>query len=221
MTRVHFRELGESESIGVDAVLNTAPLNSLVQWFSPAAPPAVVDAAARLDHVAILFVYLEVQRPRVSPDHWIYLPERHLRVHRVSEFKNFSDTTAPGPTTAVCCEITCRVGDATWELGDEAAGKLAMRDLERCGLLEPGEARLLDIARAPRAYPVYDLDYRPRLDALRAHVAGIENLATTGRQGLFRYNNMDHSILMGRHAARRIDRSTTNEAPELSAGYMG
>lgn len=221
VSRVQFKELGELESMEVDAVLNTAPLNSLVQWLTPAAPRAVLDAAAGLDHVAILFVYLEVQRPRVSPDHWIYLPERHLRVHRVSEFKNFSDTTAPGLSTAICCEITCRVGDATWSLESEEAAKVAIADLERCGLLAAGEARLLDIARAPRAYPVYDLSYRPRLEALRAHVGELENLATTGRQGLFRYNNMDHSILMGRHAARRMDRSAGQEAPELDANYLG
>ena len=221
VSKVRFQELGQDESVSVDAVLNTAPLNSLVRWLAPAAPAPVLEAAEGLDHVAILFVYLEVDRPRVSPDHWIYLPERHLRVHRVSEFKNFSDTTAPGTSTAVCCEITCRVGDATWSLGNEEAAEVAIGDLERCGLLERGEARLLDIARTPRAYPIYDLDYRPRLETLRAHVKGIDNLETTGRQGLFRYNNMDHSILMGRHAARRIDRSTSQQAPELHAGYMG
>lgn len=221
--RVHFHDIDCEGTLEPDAVLNTTPLNTLVEALSPTVPGEVIEAARGLDHVAILFVYLEVPRSRVSADHWIYLPERHLRVHRVSEFKNFSDTTAPGESTAVCCEITCRVGDATWNLSPRAAAQVAMEDLESCGLLSEGEARLLDVARSSRAYPIYDLDYRSRLLALREHVAGIENLATTGRQGLFRYNNMDHSILMGRHAARRLDRADGELASsqEVSAGSLG
>ncbi len=223
VSRVHFREpdlgLGAPSTITTiepDAVLSTVPLNSLVQCITPAAPLEVLDAARSLEHVAILFVYLEVGRPTVSADHWIYLPEGHLQVHRISEFKNFSDTTAPGESTAVCCEITCRVGDATWGLSAEAAGQVAMRDLEACGLLREGEARLLDVARTSHAYPVYDLAYQPRLKTLRSFVKGIAGLTTTGRQGLFRYNNMDHSILMGRQAARRFEAGAALSEVELA-----
>ncbi|MEO2093757.1 MAG: FAD-dependent oxidoreductase [bacterium] len=214
--RVHFAAPDGQGSLEPDAMLNTAPLGALARALGPQVPADVQSAARGLEHVAILFVYLEVERPTVSADHWIYLPEKHIRVHRISEFKNFSDTTAPGASTALCCEITCRVGDATWNLSALEAGQIAMTDLERCGLLQAGEARLLDVARAPRAYPVYDLDYRPRLASLRTYIAGIPNLVTTGRQGLFRYNNMDHSIAMGRQAAKRLDQagSATELEPE-------
>jgi protoporphyrinogen oxidase len=154
------------------------------------------------------------------PDHWMYLPGRELTVHRLSEFKNFSPDAAPAGSTAVCCEITCRVGDERWRLDDAGAGALALADLERIGLLSPGEGRLLDVARLPRAYPVYDHAYRGRLELLRAALRRVGGLTSTGRQGLFRYNNMDHSIAMGRKAARALG-AADEPAPALPAGVAG
>ena len=209
--RVHFDQRGERRALDADWVVNTAPLHRVLPFVRPALDVPVHDAAASLEHVAIVFVYLEVRRPSVSPDHWIYLPERDLAIHRVSEFKNFSDTAAPGDRTALCCEITCRFGDDVWNLDLPAAAALAQRDLERCGLLRPGEARPLDIARLPRAYPVYRVGYREPVETLLTAARGLENLTNTGRQGLFRYNNMDHSIAMGRHAADQVGAAATRE----------
>ena len=202
--RVHYEFLGNNESVEADWVINTIPLPALVSSLLPPADESLLEAARCLEHVGIVFVYLEVMRPTVSPDHWIYLPEKELRVHRISEFKNFSDTSAPGENTALCCEITCREGDATWRMSLEQAARVAVADLERCGLVSAEETRPLDLARLPHAYPVYDLEYRERLELLRRGIENLECFTTTGRQGLFCYNNMDHSIEMGRAAARRV-----------------
>jgi protoporphyrinogen oxidase len=201
---VVFESLGERERIACDEVVATIPLQSTLRALGDRVGPQVRTASDRLEHVAIVFVYLEIDAPSVSKDHWIYLPEKHLRIHRVSEPKNFSDLSAPGGTTALCCEITCRRGDATWNLGLEEAAAIAERDLVACGLIAPGTARPLDIAKLAHAYPVYDLDYKARFQTLRAAAKQFTNLQTTGRQGLFRYNNMDHSIAMGRKAARTL-----------------
>ena len=60
------------------------------------------------------------------------------------------------------------------------------------------------VTRQPAAYPIYDLGYSGRscivLDALQA----LPRSVTCGRQGLFRYNNMDHSIEMGEYAALEV-----------------
>jgi hypothetical protein len=48
--------------------------------------------------------------------------------------------------------------------------------------------------RVPRAYPMYDGDYRTAVETIRSYLDGFENLATFGRNGLHRYNNQDHSM---------------------------
>jgi protoporphyrinogen oxidase len=218
--RVHYDFLGERAELSADWVINTAPLGPILKLVEPRLDVPVHDAADSLEYVAIVFVYLEVDRPSVTTDHWIYLPEKHLRVHRVSEFKNFSDTSAPGDRTALCCEITCRVGDETWNLDLERGAAIAQADLERCGLISKGESRPLDIARLPRAYPVYRVGYRAPVESLHNSVQRLKNFQSTGRQGLFRYNNMDHSMAMGRAAALEVGHDHAS-VYALPGGHFG
>jgi len=191
-----------------DALVSTMPWTGLLERLELRDGPGL-DAEARaamagLETIGIVFVYLEVERERVMPDHWVYLPEADLTVHRVSEFRNFAESASPAGRTALCCEITCRPGDERWGLDLESAARIAREDLQRVGLLRPGEGRALDLRRLAHAYPVYDLEYRERVQALRRATRQVANLVSTGRQGLFRYNNMDHSIAMGRKAARGL-----------------
>lgn len=226
--RVVGRVDGQAVELACDHVVNTVPwtvlLRSLRFQDGPGLSAEASDAAAGLATIGIVFVYLEVERASVMPDHWVYLPSSELAVHRVSEFKNFSDAAAPGDRTALCCEITCRAGDARWGLAPEEAEALARANLVAAGLLERGEGRLLDLARLRHAYPVYDLGYRERVQALRRETRRVSNLVTTGRQGLFRYNNMDHSMAMGRKAARALLQAGSGAPSEVvasSAEYFG
>jgi len=119
----------------------------------------------------------------------------------------------------VCCEITCRVGDEHWNLDLERGAKIAARDLEKLGLIEPGAARGIDLAKLPYAYPIYDLTYRENLEILKRAAKKVRNFHTTGRQGLYRYNNMDHSIAMGGRIAKTIAQGTGARADEVAAGH--
>ena len=129
----------------------------------------------------------------------------------------------PGDSTCVCCEITCRVGDDIWNLDIEAATEIAIKDLVTLGLIEPGTARGLDFTKLKYAYPIYDLTYKENLNVLKKEVKKVKNLHTTGRQGLYRYNNMDHSIAMGRRIAKTLIQGADARADEVAAGqeYFG
>ena len=60
------------------------------------------------------------------------------------------------------------------------------------------------VIRQPMAYPLYDDDFQDNLDALRSYLGGFANLQTMGRNGMHRYNNMDHSMVTGIYAAGNI-----------------
>ena len=220
---VIYEKDGVEQRLEPDEVVNTIPLPRLLEAFDPGIGAEVKTAIGNLAYSAIVFVYLEVMEPSVSPDHWVYLPEKHLTIHRISEFKNFSDDTAPGDSTVVCCEITCREGDDHWKLTQEEAGRLAISDLETLGLIKPGAARVIDMHKLRYAYPIYDLTYKDNLNVLKAAAKEVKNLHTTGRQGLYRYNNMDHSIAMGRRIAKTIQKGSDQRAEEIAAGqeYFG
>jgi protoporphyrinogen oxidase len=205
---------GKAETRAVaagDRVVSTLPVNRLVEMLDPPAPAAVLEAARLLKHKAILFVYLMLDREQVTPDHWVYLPEKHLTVHRISEFKNFAESMCPKGKTLVCAEITCNEGDQRWRLSDAELTDIAAKDLVTVGLFRRDEVAGSAVRRVPYAYPLYDLDYRKHLMTLLVHLRGIANLISTGRQGLFRYGNMDHSIAMGARVARTL---ATGQGPD-------
>jgi len=60
------------------------------------------------------------------------------------------------------------------------------------------------VYRVAAAYPVYDNGYATSLAEVRDFCDGLENLRTVGRNGLHRYNNMDHSMLTGMYAVRML-----------------
>jgi protoporphyrinogen oxidase len=217
------RKDGSELVLECDEVLNTIPLSRVLETLRPAIGPDVTQSISKLRYIGIVFVYLEIQKATLSPDHWVYLPEKNLTIHRISEFKNFSDDSAPGDRTVVCCEITCNVGDEHWRMDLEQGAKVAERDLITVGLLEPGISRGIDLHKLPYAYPVYDLTYRENLENLKRAVKRVKNLRTTGRQGLYRYNNMDHSIAMGRRMAKTLAKGVDARADDVAAGqeYFG
>jgi len=222
-TRVIGLHAGEEIVFECDEIVNTVPLPRVLETFQPEIEQEVHDAIGRLKYSSIVFIYLEIDKPSVSPDHWVYLPEQHLTIHRISEFKNFSDEVAPGESTVVCCEITCREGDEHWQLTLEEGAQIAIRDLVELGLIEPESARGIDMHKLKYAYPIYDLTYKDNLNVLKKAAKQVSNFHTTGRQGLYRYNNMDHSIAMGRRIGKTIVKGADQSADEVAAGqeYFG
>ncbi|HYC77833.1 MAG TPA: FAD-dependent oxidoreductase [Planctomycetota bacterium] len=190
--------------IAADSTMSTVSCTDLARMMSPAAPPEVIEAANRLKHRSMVFVYLVLDRPKLTDDHWIYLPEGDITLHRLSEYKNFSPYSAPPDKTLICAEITCDYGDARWNQSDETLRDVTAKDLVKIGLIRKEEILMTFSRRERYAYPLYDLDYKPNKDRVLAYLSSIPGLDTTGRQGLFKYNNMDHSIGMGLAAAENL-----------------
>jgi len=60
------------------------------------------------------------------------------------------------------------------------------------------------VIRVPKCYPVYSIDYREHLEPVQEFLSKQKKLSVIGRYGAFKYNNQDHSILMGLLAAENI-----------------
>ncbi len=203
-TAVTYAHQGEAHTEGFDQLVSTIPCTDLV-WAMDPVPPATVTAANEsLLYKAIKFVFLEIRKDRVTNDHWVYVPDKALRTHRLSEAKNFNPRNAPAGKTALCCEITCFKDDETWNMGREEATAVVVADLERLGLVHRAEVLDSHVHNLEHAYPLYGIEYRPHLEKVLEFVDSFDNLTSTGRQGRFKYNNMDHSMEMGLAAAEEL-----------------
>jgi protoporphyrinogen oxidase len=120
-------------------------------------------------------------------------------------------------------------GDHVWLMADDDLVQLAARELEWLGLAPAGVVEDGFVIRQSQTYPVYDPEYRERVDIIRSFLATLKNLQTIGRNGMHRYNNMDHSMLTAMLAVRNIlgeqhDLWSVNTEPsyhEDAAGPVG
>ena len=91
-----------------------------------------------------------------------------------------------------------------WTMSDAELTDMGSRELSELGMAEIDDVIDSFVVRQPKAYPVYDNEYKKHLGVIRSFLGGIDNLQTIGRNGMHRYNNMDHSMLMGMLAAQNI-----------------
>jgi protoporphyrinogen oxidase len=196
---------GAVERLAIDQVISSMPLQETIRALDPPPPAEVLAAAERLRYRDFLIILVIVNREQVFPDNWIYIHSPDVVMGRIQNFKNWSPDMVPDPAmTSLGLEYFVNVGDELWTAEDEELVKLGARELATLGLAE--EADVVDgaVIRMPKAYPVYDGDYRESVDILREYLLGFENLQVIGRNGQHRYNNQDHSMLAGIQAARNV-----------------
>lgn len=205
-----------------DAVISSMPLSELVACLDPPAPDEVQVAARKLRYRSFLIVGLVVDRPHLFPDNWIYLHSPDVKAGRIQNFKNWSEAMVPDRRrTSLGIEYFCDEGDEIWSLNDADLVALATDELARLGLADRRHVLEGLVFRQAKAYPVYDGEYRTHCGVIRDFLSTIDNLQTIGRNGLHRYNNMDHSMRTGLLAARNV-RGATHDVWEINeeASYL-
>jgi protoporphyrinogen oxidase len=186
-------------------LFSSMPLGAFVEKLYPAPPNKVRTAARGLGFRALIIVVLIVDKKDLFPDQWIYVHSSDVRTGRIQNFKNWSAAMVPDPAmTSVGMEYFCDTGEELWNMPDAGLAELAKDELCRLSLAEKDDIKDHFIIRQPYAYPIYDTGYKERLSDIRKHLSVLSNLQTIGRNGLFRYNNMDHSIQTGFLAAEHI-----------------
>ncbi|MEL6163178.1 MAG: NAD(P)/FAD-dependent oxidoreductase [Cyanobacteria bacterium J06628_3] len=205
ITKVIAERDGNLIQFEADNFISSMPLNKLVQKMDPALPSHVLEAANGLKYRDFLIVSLIVDAPDLFPDNWIYIHSPEVKVGRIQNFKNWSAQMVPDSSkTCLGMEYFSNIGDSLWSKTDEELIELATKELETLGLAQGAVVEDGVVIRQPKAYPVYDRDYRQHLDVIQDYLQSFENLQTTGRNGMHRYNNQDHSMLTALLAAKNL-----------------
>ena len=76
-----------------------------------------------------------------------------------------------------------------------------------------------EVVRLPRCYPVYFSGYRDVLEPIEEYLTTLEGLHVIGRYGAYKYNNQDHSILMGLRASENIVGGAGNNLWSINTDY--
>lgn len=196
-------QTGELSSLFTESIVSTMPLRELLHTLSPEPPASVLHAAKALRYRDFIAVALVLDCPSPFSDQWLYIHEPQVQVGRVQNMVNWSEAMVANPDqTVLLMEYFCHDEDTLWQAPDETILAHAINELDTLALA--GHSKVLSgkVIRTPKAYPVYDQHYAGHLAEIKAFLASAHpRIQTIGRNGMHRYNNQDHAILTGFHAA--------------------
>jgi protoporphyrinogen oxidase len=176
--------------------VNTAPLPALIDLLGDAASPEAKAAARYLRFRALTIVGLRVKRPKALPAQSIYFQDKTF--NRLSETRNYGGSEICAPDeTILLSDITCDVNDAIWNAGAEELGRTCAKELAQEGFIRESELLESVVLRSTFGYPVYMVGYEDAINTLMAELMRFDGLVTGGRQGLYKYVDMDIASEMG------------------------
>ncbi len=205
---------GRIETIDGDYFFSSMPIKDLIKGLKGVdVPSAVREVAEDLRYrdfitVGLLLKKLDIRKkPRqkgLIPDQWVYIQEKDVKLGRVQIFNNWSPYLVKTPGTVwIGLEYFCNEGDTLWNHSDEALRELAVRELVKLGFIHAEDVLDGTVLRMKKAYPAYCGGYG-NFGVLRSFLDRFENLFLIGRNGMHRYNNMDHSMLTAMAAVSNV-----------------
>ncbi len=210
-------ELTDGTTERYDSLISSMPISLMVSRLLDA-PATVREAALSLQFRHTILVYLQIEGDHHFPDNWLYVHSADLQMGRITNFNNW--IPREGRThTLLTLEYWCYEQDAVWQAPEAELIALARKEIRQTGII--GEAKITTgyVHRIPRCYPVYTRGYKELLAPIETYLKTIDNLSVIGRYGAFKYNNQDHSILMGIMAAENILDNRQHDLWDINTDY--
>jgi protoporphyrinogen oxidase len=201
-----------------DAVISSMPLTHLVNTMDNV-PDHVKERVTELKFRNTIIVYLNVTGKDLFPDNWLYIHSAELTTGRITNFRNWVPQICTTDTTILALEFWSNTDEALWQLADEQLIALAKKDILKTGLIANHSIIGGAVYRIPKCYPVYKKGYKDNLSLIQQWLDTVQNLQVIGRYGAFKYNNQDHSILMGILASENIADNKGHNLWDVNTDY--
>lgn len=218
ITSVLIEENGKTQMMNADFFLSTMPIKNLISAMNdvPSEVQRIADGLVYRDFmtVGILLDKLDIKKTAKSgtpesklnfiADNWIYVQENDVKLGRIQIFNNWSPYLVKDPSKIwIGLEYFANEGDSMWNMKDEAFIQQAINELEKIHVAKKESVQDAVLFRIPKAYPAYFGTYN-EFNVLRDFLLSIENIFPIGRNGMHKYNNMDHSMLTAMEAVKCI-----------------
>jgi len=195
---------GKKRIIHPSKAVSSIPITEFVEILSPKPPAKVIKAASQLKWRSQVYLFITLNKNKITDDNWIYFPNKEIPFGRISEMKNFSKHMSPKDKTSLLVEFFVYENDTIWNMDNRNLFNMAMETFEKLKLFSKKEVRHYYVFKKKYVYPIYDMDYKKKLKLIREYLDNFDNLIYIGRPGRFQYTNQDHSLEMGILAAQSI-----------------
>ncbi|OPY27439.1 MAG: hypothetical protein A4E27_00545 [Methanobacterium sp. PtaU1.Bin242] len=207
---------GELETHIGDYFFSTMPVKDLIEALNGEKPGEVIEVAHGLVYRDFMTAGLLLNRLKkkneskirtlndIIPDNWIYVQEKDVKMGRIQIFNNWSPYMVKDQDKILIgLEYFVNDGDELWNMSDDDFIAFAIEELVRIDMVDEKDVLDSFVIRMPKTYPAYFGTYN-QFDIIRRFTDNIKNLFLIGRNGMHRYNNMDHSMLTAMQAVENI-----------------
>lgn len=207
----------ETETQMGDYFFSTMPIKNLINSMNHNVPKEVIKVANGLIYrdfitAGLLLKELKIKNEtniktlnNIIPDNWIYVQEKNVKLGRIQIFNNWSPYLVKDYDKIwLGLEYFCNEGDVLWNKSDKEMLNFAVKELLEIGFIN-SKKDVLDgtVLKVEKAYPAYFGSYG-QFGIIRNYIDNFENLFLIGRNGMHRYNNMDHSMITAIKAVENI-----------------
>ena len=159
--------------------------------------------AEKLEHDSTQEDYVTNEGGDIN-SHYIKFMLKGVKVGRIQVFNNWSPYMIENPDKIwIGLEYFCNVGDEIWSLEEDELKEFAINELVKIDLIDKKDVIDSTVIKVEKAYPAYFGSY-DNFDEIKKYINTIKNLYCVGRNGMHRYNNMDHSMLSAMQAVKNI-----------------
>ncbi len=192
--------------IEADYIISSMPIKDLIEGMNNV-PKNVLNTAKRLPYRDFITVGLVLDKIDIKndtkyetdnnliPDTWIYVQSKDVKLGRIQVFNNWSPYLVKNSkTVSLGLEYFCNENDSFWQMDNLKLKEYAFNDLVQMKIINK-DTKVIDyhVERVIKAYPAYYGSYE-HFDIVKDYLNTIDNLYCIGRNGMHRYNNMDHSM---------------------------
>lgn len=214
--------INHKKEIKCDYLISSMPIRDLIRSM-PKVPKEVKQVANGLVYRDFRTVGVLLNKMKLgyslnenimnglTKDTWIYVQENEVKLGRVQLFNNWSPYLVKDWKNKVWIglEYFCNEQDKLWKMTDADFISFAVDEAEKIGLIDKKDVVDTVSFKVPKAYPAYFGTY-PSFGLIRNYLDTLSNLYVVGRNGMHRYNNMDHSVLSAMAVVQDIIKPSKN-----------
>jgi len=214
---------GKETEINIDYLISSMPIKELIMVIDNK-PAHIEELAKDLKYRSFITTGLFMKKLKIKnetqektinniiPDNWIYLQDKDIKAGRLQIFNNWSPYLVSDLNKVwIGVEYFCDENDELWRKKDNELIDLALSDLQKAGIIDKDDFIDGTVERVENAYPAYFGKSYERFNEIKDYLNSITNLYSIGRNGMHRYNNMDHSMLSAIEAVNSLLNGTNKE----------
>lgn len=195
---------GKPVSFPSDYVVSSIPLPVIGKMVLSSDDKIFSQAVEGLQFRHLILVYIFLNRDLVMDDQWIFFPQKDVIFSRLFEQKQMNPELGPKGSTVVTADFTTTESSELWRTSDEVLAEKVISGLVHTGIASADEVTSYHVVKYRNFYPRYDQEYAEKMKIVSDKLQQVGNLLTTGRIGMYNYNNSDHCADMGRFIAENL-----------------